>query len=67
MSEDPEAVRRERLRREAEHRAIVQATMQARRAGKLPKVHHGASEVITALAVVVTLIATLVIAFRYGN
>lgn len=68
MSEGAGADQAARARQQAEHRAIVQAAMQARRAGKLPAAKSsGGSEVVTAVAVVVAVIATLALAMRYGN
>ena len=71
MSGEQDAARRAaiiRQQQQAEHRAIVQATMHAKRSGKLPlKVSHGPSEVVTALAVFVVVIGMLVLVFKYAN
>lgn len=55
-----------RAREQAEHRAIVQAAMQAKRAGKLPPTESTGSEAVTAAIVVVTVIGLLFLALRYG-
>jgi hypothetical protein len=53
---------------QAEHRAIVQASMQAKRAGKLPARQSTAgSEALTAAVVAVVVIGVLFLAMRYGN
>ena len=68
MSEQDQAARAARLRQQAEQRLIVQATMQAKRAGKLPgRTSSTGSEVVTALGVVAVVIGLLVLAFRYGH
>ncbi len=56
-----------RARAQAEHRAIIQATMQAKRSGKLPPRTTSGSEGLTAAVVVVTVIGILFLAIRYGN
>ncbi len=69
MSGEQDAARQAALRRQqAEHRAIVQATMLARRSGKIPaKLSNGPSEVFTAIAVVVVVIGMLVLVFKFAN
>lgn len=68
MSDSDGAARAARLRAEAEHRAIVQATMQAKRAGKLPKGEASSgSEAVTAVVVIGAVIAMLFLAFKYGG
>lgn len=54
---------------EAEHRAIVQGSMAAKRAGKLEggSRRGGGSELLTALVVLVVVIGTLVLVMRYAN
>lgn len=55
-------------RQRAEHRMIVQATMQAKRSGKLTsRPANTAGEAITALLVVIVVIGLLILAARYGN
>lgn len=68
MSNGSEAERAARAQLQAEHRAIVQATMQAKRAGKLPaaKASTG-SEAVTAIVTIIVVIAVLALAMRYGN
>jgi hypothetical protein len=62
------AARQERLRQQAEHRLIVQAAMQAQRAGKLPKSSSAnpTADAITAIVVLVVVIAILVLMVRAG-
>jgi hypothetical protein len=69
MSGEQDAARRAAIRQQqAEHRAIVQASMQAKRSGKLPaRVSNGPSEVFTALAVVVVVIGMLVLVFKFAQ
>ena len=73
MSQNPidpaAAARNQRMRQQAEHRVIVQATMQAKRSGKLPDRGPSStgSEILTALVVVVVVVVMLVLAIRYGN
>lgn len=59
------AARNQRMRQNAEHRALVQATMHAKRSGKLPaRRASSGSEVFTALLVVVVVIGMLVLVMR---
>lgn len=69
MSGEQDAARRAAVRQQqAEHRAIVQATMIAKRSGRIPtKVSNGPSEVFTALAVVIVVIGMLVLVFKFAN
>jgi hypothetical protein len=56
------------MRAEAERRLIVQATMQAKRAGKLPpREASSGSQALTAVVVVGAVIGILFLAFRYGG
>ena len=73
MSEPPTdpaaAARKQKLRRQAEQRIIVQATMQANRTGMLP---HGAksqpgSDILTALIVVAIVFGLLFLVIHYGH
>ena len=63
------AARQERMRREAEHRLIVQASMQAKRAGKLPDraPARPMAEATTAIVVIVVVVAMLVLMMRAGS
>ncbi len=57
-----------RARMQAEHRAIVQATMQAKRSGKLPQRNAGGgSEAVTAIVVIAAVLVTMFLALRYGG
>jgi hypothetical protein len=67
MTDANDAQRAARARAQAEHRAIVQATMQAKRSGKLPPRASSGSEVVTAAVVAVTVLGILFLAIRYGN
>lgn len=68
MSSGGPAEQAARAQMQAEHRAIVQATMQAKRAGKLPQRQASAgAEAITAVFVVVTVLGLLIMAMKYGN
>lgn len=68
MSTGDPASQAARARLQAEHRAIVQATMQAKRSGKLPeRKSQSGAETLTALFVIVTVIGLLGLALKYGN
>lgn len=69
MSNDPVAAQREARRRQAaEERVIMQASLQAKRAGKgLKPKGTGGSEAVTAVLVVAVVIGMVVLAVRYGN
>ena len=68
MADNDEAARAARLRQQAEQRLIVQATMQANRAGKLPaRPKSSGSEAVTAVLVVVVVIGMLFLMMRYGH
>ncbi|MEQ1716165.1 MAG: hypothetical protein ABL907_09305 [Hyphomicrobium sp.] len=58
-----------RARMQAEHRVVVQAAMQANRAGKLPgkRPASSGSEAITAVFVIVVVVAMLALVIRYAN
>ncbi len=67
-AEQEAAERAARRQKAAEHRMIVQATLQAKRAGKLPvRKSSAASDAVTAIMVIGVVIGTLVLAMRYGN
>jgi hypothetical protein len=66
MPENNTAQQAARAREQAEHRAIIQATMQAKRSGKLPPRKSSGSEAATAVVVVVTVLGLLLLALRYG-
>lgn len=67
MADNPQE-RAALARQQAEHRAIMQATMQAQRAGKLPgRPKSSGGEAVTAIGVVVVVLATLFLAVRYGG
>ena len=66
MTELTPAERAARARAQAEQRAIIQATMQAKRAGKLPLRQSSGSEAVTAIVVAIAVIGTLFLALRYG-
>lgn len=66
MSQPDEATKA-RLRQAAEHRLIVQATMQAKRAGKLPGgAGSSGAEAMTAVVVIVVVLGLLFLVMRYG-
>lgn len=69
MSDKSDAERAARMRQQAEHRAIVQATMQAKRSGKIGATRASSpkAEAGTALLVVAVVIALLVLVVRYAN
>lgn len=68
MSETNAAERAARAQMQEEHRAIMQATMQAQRAGKLPRpASSRKSDALTAIVVVITVIGVLVLALKYGG
>ena len=68
MSSGDPADQAARARLQAEHRAIIQATMQAKRAGKLPaKQSSGTADAITAVVVILAVFAVLALAFKFGN
>lgn len=64
-----DANKAERMRMAAEHRAIVQATMQAKRAGKLParKSDSAGAVFLTVIVTIVVVFGTVALAMRYGN
>ncbi len=66
MPDNDDAERAARARAQAEHRAIIQAAMQAKRTGKLPPRKESGSEAVTAIVVVVTVLGLLFMALRYG-
>ena len=64
---DPAAQAARRLQQE-ENRAILQATVHAQRALKQPRHKPSSgSEAVTAVVVLVSVVALLFLAFRYGN
>jgi hypothetical protein len=68
MSDDEAAQLAARKRRAAEHRAIMQATLQAKRSGKLPKPQGSAAgDAVTAVVVIGVVVGVLALAFRYGG
>jgi len=69
MNDESAAHRAARLQQQAEHRAIVQATMQAKRSGKLGGVNRSdpKGEAVTAIVVVALVIGLLVLVLRYAN
>ena len=70
MSGEQNAARQAAIReqQQAEHRLIVQAARQAQRSGKMPvRASSGASDVFTALAVVIVVIGMLVLVFKFAN
>jgi hypothetical protein len=69
-NDDPAAAQRAaRMRQEAERRLIVHATMQAKRAGRLPKGERGStgSEIVTAIVVLVVVIGMLAMIMRQAG
>lgn len=68
MSEGDRDEQKARARRQAEHRLIVQATMHAKRAGKLPaRPDTTGSEIVTAVFVIASVIGLLVLVMRQGH
>lgn len=68
MSDEEAATLAARKQRAAEHRAILQATMQAKRAGKLPaRKDSRTADGVTALVVIGMVVGVLALALRYGN
>lgn len=68
MSESDSDQQKARARMQAEQRLIIQATMQAKRFGKMPsRQNTTGSEIVTALFVIVAVIGMLVLVMRYGN
>ena len=68
MSDPTPAEQAARARRRAEQHLIVEATMQARRAGKAPrKPDSGSGEIVTAILVLVVVFSMLFAVMRYGG
>lgn len=68
MSDQEAAALAARKRQAAEQRAILHATMQAKRAGKLPvRKGSGAADAVTAVVVIGIVVGVLALAFRYGG
>lgn len=63
------AERAARANLQAEHRAIVQATMQAKRSGKLPATQQSSTgaDAITAIVVIAVVIGMLMLVMRYAH
>ena len=68
MSNDEAGQQGARARMQAEQRLVVQATMQAKRSGKMPERSKASagSEAVTAVVVIVVVVALLFLAIRYG-